>query len=171
MTFYITDGSEESFYTAVFDCYKDREGIITCRGDLQMTLDSTFRQIKADESKCARVKNKIAEYDGAALNDIKLVLRSCAGNREQTALEYIRLIMQHKRPVRAMTHIPAVLEMEDIRKKVTGELHKMKGFLRFMENDRGVLYAPYSPDNDITRPHRPALCRTIEKTEVCNTRH
>ena len=150
MTFYITDGSEESFYTAVFDCYKDREGIITCRGDLQMALDSTFRQITADESKCARVKNKIAEYDGAALNDIKLVLRSCAGNREQTALEYIRLIIQHKRPVRAMTHIPAVLETEDIRKKVTGELHKMKGFLRFMENDRGVLYAPYSPDNDIT---------------------
>ena len=63
MTFYITDGSEESFYTAVFDCYKDREGIITCRGDLQMALDSTFRQITADESKCARVKNKIAEYD------------------------------------------------------------------------------------------------------------
>jgi probable DNA metabolism protein len=40
--------------------------------------------------------------------------------------------------------------MTEIRGRVTREIDRIKGFLRFMENDRGVLYAPYSPDNDIT---------------------
>ena len=150
MTYYLTDGSEECFYTAVFECFADRESIVTCRRDVQLSLDSAVKEVAADGEKADRVKRKIAQYDGAALNDIALALRSadCAG--EQTALEYIRLIIGRRGPVRAMTNIPAVLEMEDLRSKVTGELHRMKGFLRFMENDRGVLYAPFSPDNDIT---------------------
>ena len=27
MTFYLTDGSENAFYTAVFDCYADKNGV------------------------------------------------------------------------------------------------------------------------------------------------
>lgn len=150
MTIYLTDGSENSFYTAIFECYADKQGVITSRRDIQLSLDSTVKQIEADDRKAERVKNKIAEYDSAALSDISLALRSCDSNREQATLEYIRLIMKYRRPVRGMTNIPDVMEMEDIRNRVTGELHKLKGFLRFMENDRGVLYAPYSPDNDIT---------------------
>lgn len=150
MTIYLTDGSEDSFYTAVFECYADKQGVITSRSDIQLSLDSAVKQIEADGRKAERVKNKIAEYDSAALSDISLALRSCDGNREQVALEYIRLIMKYRRPVRGMTNLPDVMEMEDIRNRVTGELHKLKGFLRFMENNRGVLYAPYSPDNDIT---------------------
>ena len=40
--------------------------------------------------------------------------------------------------------------MTQIRTRVYGEAHRLKGFLRFMENADGVMYAPYSPDNDIT---------------------
>ncbi len=150
MTFYLVDGSEDCFYTAVFDSYNDKDGIITSRRDVQLALDSTLKEVKADIEKAMRVKKKLAEYDSMALNSISLVLRSCDGNREQTALEYIRLLVKYKRPIHGMTNIPAIMEMEDIRNRVTTELHRFKGFLRFMENDKGVLYAPYSPDNDIT---------------------
>ncbi len=150
MTYYLTDGGEDSFYTAVFDCYADKNGIITSRRDLQLSLDSVVKEIEPDGEKAARVKRKIAQYDSGAAEDISLVLRSCNGGKEQAALEYIRILMRHRRPVRSMANIPEVLKLEDIRRRVTGELHNLKGFLRFMENDRGVLYAPYSPDNDIT---------------------
>ena len=150
MTFYLTDGSEDCFYTAVFDCYADKQGVITSRRDVQLALDSEVKEVATDNNKATRVKKKIAEYDSAALGDITLALRSCDGNKEQVALEYIRQIIKRRHPVRAMTNLPDVMEMEDICSRVTGELHKLKGFLRFMENDKGVLYAPYSPDNDIT---------------------
>ncbi len=150
MTYYLVDGSEDCFYTAVFDGYNDKSCAITSRRDLQLGLDTAVKEITADEQKAKRVKKKICEYDSAATNDISLALRSCADNKEQTAFEYIRLLIKHRRPVRTMLNIPAVFDMDDMRSRVTGELHNMKGFLRFMENDKGVLYAPYSPDNDIT---------------------
>lgn len=150
MTYYLVDGSEDCFYTAVFDGYNDKGCAITSRRDLQLGLDTAVKEITADEQKAKRVKKKICEYDSAATNDISLALRSCADNKEQTAFEYIRLLIKHRRPVRTMLSIPAVFDMDDMRSRVTGELHNMKGFLRFMENDKGVLYAPYSPDNDIT---------------------
>lgn len=150
MTYYLVDGSEDCFYTAVFDGYNDKGCAITSRRDLQLGLDTAVKEITADEQKAKRVKKKICEYDSAATNDISLALRSCADNKEQTAFEYIRLLIKHRRPVRTMLNIPAVFDMDNMRSRVTGELHNMKGFLRFMENDKGVLYAPYSPDNDIT---------------------
>jgi probable DNA metabolism protein len=58
--------------------------------------------------------------------------------------------MRNNGPVRTMLAQPTVMEMLDIRSKVTKEIDRQKGFLRFMENSEGVLYAPYSPDNDIT---------------------
>ena len=40
--------------------------------------------------------------------------------------------------------------------KVCTETHRIKGFLRFSESHGGVIYARYSPDNDVTElvaPH------------------
>jgi probable DNA metabolism protein len=156
MKYFIVDGSLDNFYTAVFMAYNKRDGVITSCKDLQMSFDNDIEDVITDDEKARRVKCKIAEYDAPALNEIMLVLRSCSQAKEQTALEYIRLIMHHKKAVRNMLSLPTVIEMTDIKNKVTGETHQMKGFLRFIENTRGVLYAPYSPDNDITEllaPH------------------
>ena len=161
MTIYLTDGSEDCFYTAVFDCYPYGDAFITSRRDVQLSLGSKICKVSADRAKAARVKKKITQYDVAATDDVMLVLRSGEDNREQVALEYIRLLIKYRRPVRSMTHLSAVLKMEDIRGRVTGELHRFKGFLRFMENDKGVLYAPYSPDNDITDLIAPHFARRL----------
>lgn len=150
MKFFLVDGSEECFYTAVFDAYRERDCIITSELDLQLGFDNQLIEVTADKEKSARVKNRLRQYDALAEDEISLMLRSCEGVREQTAFEYIKLIVSQKRPVQTMSHIPAVMEAMDIKGRVTGEIHRLKGFLRFMENDRGVLYAPYSPDNDVT---------------------
>ena len=49
-----------------------------------------------------------------------------------------------------MLSIPQVIDFNEAVRKITGESHMCKGFLRFTETHEGVLYAPYSPDNDIT---------------------
>lgn len=150
MKFFIVDGSEDCFYTAVFDAYKQKEAIITSAGAVQLGFDSEVTEVTADREKADRVRNKLDATDPLAGEDVTLLLRSCDRTKEQVAFDYIRLIMRHKTPVRTMLAEPTVLEMTQLREKVTGEIHKLKGFLRFMENTEGVLYAPYSPDNDIT---------------------
>ena len=56
MTFYLTDGSEDCFYTAVFDCYADKQGVITSRRDVQLALDSEVKEVATDNNKATRVK-------------------------------------------------------------------------------------------------------------------
>ncbi|MGN0813478.1 MAG: TIGR03915 family putative DNA repair protein [Candidatus Coproplasma sp.] len=150
MTYYITDGTKDGFYTAVFDAYKNEDCIITSSGDVQLGLGCELVEVKPDSQKAERVRRKLALLDAGALNDVKLLLRSCDPLKENIAFAYVKLIVKNSGAVRNMQADPRVLEATDTISKVTGETHRMKGFLRFMENADGVLYAPYSPDNDIT---------------------
>ncbi len=150
MTYYITDGTDDCFYTAVFDAYKDNDCMITSQSDVQMGLGYELVEVITDGQKSERVRRKLNLLDCNAVNDIKLILRSCDPLKENAAFAYIKLIINHGGAVRNMQADPRVLEATDIISRVTYELHRMKGFLRFMENAQGVLYAPYSPDNDIT---------------------
>jgi probable DNA metabolism protein len=150
MTYYLVDGNEHCFFTAVFDAYNKTDCIITEAGNVQLGFDSNVIEVKTDEHKAERVENKLRATDPASLREIRLALRSADALKEQVSFEYIKLIMRKGAPVRDMLSLPTVMEMTEICGRVTREIERLKGFLRFMENDRGVLYAPYSPDNDIT---------------------
>lgn len=150
MTYFLVDGSEDCFYTAVFDAYKNKDCLITSERDVQLGLGFEVFDVVTDENKAARVRAKINALDRGAAEDITLLLKSCNPLKESVAFEYIRLIIESGGAVRGMLANPTVIEMTEIRTRVFGEAHRLKGLLRFMENADGVLYAPYSPDNDIT---------------------
>lgn len=150
MKIFLTDGTTTGFYTAVFDSYRENGAVITSQKNMQLVFDTEIVNVSADEEKAARVRNKLDKLDRYAAGDVDLALRSNDSLKEQTSFEYIKLIVKCGRPVRRQLSVPAVIEMSEIIGRVTGELHKMKGFLRFMETESGALYAPYAPDNDIT---------------------
>ena len=150
MKIFITDGSPISFYTAVFDAYSENNCMITCENDFQLSLDSELMRIDCDEEKYTRVRQFIAKYDSYAEEDILLVLRSCDKHKEQIAFEYIKKLIQIKAPIRKRLSLTEVINFNNVLYKVTNEAHKLKGFLRFTECAGGVLYAPYSPDNNVT---------------------
>ena len=156
MKIYVCDGSPVCFFTAVFDAFKENQCLITSESDLQLSLDSEVIRVNADENKALRVKRGIEKYDGEAVYEIITVLRSCDSLKEQIAFEYIKRIMERKTPIKKAYNLPEVIEFNDIFHKITNEVHRIKGFLRFMESASGAFYAPYSPDNDITEllmPH------------------
>lgn len=156
MKIFICNGTEDGFYTAVFQAFKENDCIITSDSEVQLSLDSEIIRVETDAEKSGRVKNGINKYDREGTADISLVLRSCDGLKEQTAFEYIKTLMRKKSPVKKAYNLPEIIEFNDLLYKVTGETHRMKGFLRFMESAGGAFYAPYSPDNDITEllmPH------------------
>lgn len=150
MNIFVTDSSWEGFYTAVFLAYNQKDSLLTSDENVQISLDSNIIRVESDKEKSNRVCAKLNKIDGSAEREIDLILRSCYPLKEQAAFEYIRLIVKRGAPVRGMLADPAVCEAMDIIRKVNNEAHNFKGFLRFMETDMGVFYAPYSPDNDIT---------------------
>lgn len=150
MNVFITDGTPEGFYTAVFNAYREKDAVITSRRDMQLSFDTTAQNVETETEKAMRVRAKLDKIDRFAAGDVDLALRSNDSLKEQAAFEYIRLLVEKGRPVRRMLSLPAVIEITDIIHRVKGEIHNMKGFLRFMESESGVMYAPYSPDNDIT---------------------
>lgn len=156
MKIYICQQDAPSFFTAVFDAIRERECVITSDSNIQLSLDSAIVNVGEDEEKCGRVIKGLSGIDRSAVKDVCIVLRSGDRSREQTAFEYIKRLIERKTPIRKAFNLPEVIDFNDLYRKVTGEAHNMKGFLRFMESADGVLYAPYSPDNDITElimPH------------------
>lgn len=156
MKIFICDGSADGFFTAVFNAFKTKDCIITSNNEVQLSLDSEIVRVETDKEKSERVQRGIYRCDSEALADISLVLRSCDSLKEQTAFEYIKALTAKQSPVKKAYNMPEVVEFNDILYKVTGETHRLKGFLRFMESANGTFYAPYSPDNDITEllmPH------------------
>ncbi len=156
MKIFITDGGSESFFTAVFDAYGEKGALITSGENVQMSFDSQIVKVTTDAEKAERVRRKLARADGGCVGDILLTLRSSDGLKEQIAFDYIKRVIERGAPVGKAYNLPEVIIFNELKEKVTGEIHNMKGFLRFMESAEGVLYAPYSPDHDITEllmPH------------------
>lgn len=149
MKIFITDGSVENFYTAVYDGFK-QDCVITRQKDIQLGICDTVINTETDKEKYESVFRKISECDGYANEDVALALRSCSSKKAQIAFNYIKLLIKYNRPVRKLLSFKEVIEFNDILYKVTGEIHRLKGLLRFMQCETGVLYAPYSPDNNVT---------------------
>lgn len=150
MKIFVTDGGSDSFFTAVFDAYKESDCLITSCEELQMSFDSEIIKVQTQEAKSERVQRGLDKYDRNAVQDVLIVLRSRDRLKEQTAFEYIKRVIAQKSPISRAYNLPQVIEFNLLKEKVLGEVHKMTGFLRFMESENGSFYAPYAPDNDIT---------------------
>ena len=83
------------------------------------------------------------------MEDLDYLLRSGMDGHEQVAFRYFKLLAEKKAPVRDMLAEEEVLLASECIRKVTYEIHRMHGFVRFLESASGALYAPLSPDNDV----------------------
>lgn len=150
MITYITDKTDDGFLTAVFDAYRDINNIITSKNDVQLEFNTHTIFVQTDTQKAQRVKNKLNMIDSDAWSEIRLALRSCQDQKEQFCFLFIHQLIKAGHPIFNHLGDPIVLDFYKLRQQVTQEIHRQKGFLRFMETEDGIMYAPYSPDNDIT---------------------
>lgn len=156
MNVYSIDGRVDSFFTAVFDAYKDEHAYITAENDVQLSFLDTIKDIEADQDKSERVRTLIDGYDRELVSDIGTLFRSCDTEKYNTAFRYIRELVKNKASIRGHLSSPAVIDFNETLSKITYEIHRFQGFIRFSETTGGVFYAHYTPDNDITEllmPH------------------
>ena len=71
----------------------------------------------------------------------------------------IKEIIDKKKDVAFELANPVTIEFNSLKDKVWLEVHRMKGFLRFTETDKGVLSGQFSPDNDILELLAPHFMR------------
>lgn len=149
MNYYLTDGSSDGFYTAVYDAYPDQESCITSDQNLQPNLFDTIKTVHTDKLKANKIKARISTWDPIVTSDVFLILKYEGKDREQIAFGYLKTLIREKRSVRTMFSDEQAERAIATMRKITLEVHHFTGFLRFTENRDGILYAPISPDHDI----------------------
>ena len=145
---YFFDGTKYGFLTAFLAAFSDADARIYC-SDGQLTLGETPVFVETDKEKAKKAENRLLSFDRDCMQDLDTLLRSSMHEKAQIALEYFRLLAKIKSPISKRLAEPAVFAAVECMKKVGHEIHKMHGFIRFIETASGALYAPFSPDNDI----------------------
>ena len=145
---YFFDGSKDAFLTAFLLAFRDDSAVFTA-GNRQLSLGQESIFVRTDPQKALQCEKRLMELDKNCIRELTLLLRSGEEERSQIAFDYLKLIAKRKRPVRGDLSQDAVIAATECMRRVTYEVHRFKGFVRFMERESGALYAPVSPDNDI----------------------
>lgn len=156
---YLYDGSFEGFLTCIYEhYYQDRASGIYRKDCYQANLLSTSRIVITEEEKATKVydaiERKISKED---LRRIYRVFLSSVDGKENKLLQYIRLGFQKGSAIGLLHSNPVVFDVQKIEQKVSIEMHRMKGLIRFsalMKNSPGIsgreiLYSVIEPDHDV----------------------
>ena len=131
----------------------------------QPRFDGVIINVPTTQSFSERVKTALFKYAG---DDIIYHLKICLMCKENTALiyafNYAYLILKYRTDVSEMLGEKAVSDFSYTVQKVLHERHVFTGLIRFRESLRGVLYARFSPDNDIVELLAPHFLKRLGKT-------
>lgn len=159
MTTYFFDGTKNGLLTCIFESFYDKripDDVTTeC---VQCGLLDEIVTIKTDNEKAERVykclKNCKTKY---LVSDFNLTFRSGEKSRFKVLFDYLNVAISNKNiDVSKAFALPEIQAFTDLKNRIYTETHRFKGFLRFMETEKGFYYACYEPDNDITEllvPH------------------
>ena len=159
MTTYFFDGTKNGLLTCIFESFYEKripDDVTTeC---VQCGLLDEIVIIKTDNEKAERVykclKNCKTKY---LVSDFNLTFRSGEKKRFKVLFDYLNVAISNKNiDVSKAFALPEIQAFTDLKNRIYTETHRFKGFLRFMETEKGFYYACYEPDNDITEllvPH------------------
>ena len=151
MVDYLYDGSFEGLLTCIyFHYYNEKADGIFQREEYQASMLRPYMEVETDPGKSdivyEAIKNKISAYD---LRRIYRAYKADAEGKEKKILDYVRLGFIKGSCVSMLHGEPIVFAVQQIDKKVSCEIHRLKGLIRFSELEGGILYSPVEPDHDI----------------------
>ncbi len=145
---YLFDGTSSGFLTAFVQAFSDESAFVTSK-QTQLAIGQVPIYVETKAVIAEKAGKRLTSFDRYALDDLNTLLRSGMADNEQTAFLYFRLLATLKRPIKRMLAYPEVFKAVEYMKKVSFEIHRFHGFVRFMQTESGALYAPIEPDNDI----------------------
>lgn len=145
---YFFDGTRDGFLTAFLAAFHDADALLTSK-DGQLPLGQTPVPIQTDNEKAKKAATRLLCFDAECMQDLDILLRCGEPDNEQVAFLYFRLLAREKTRVGDRLAETEVFNAVRYIRKVRFEIHRLHGFIRFMETESGALYAPFSPDNDV----------------------
>ena len=153
MITYIFDGTKNGLFTCIFESFYAREIPDDVSNEAYQTgLFDINKTIMTDKEKAERVCASLRKCRTVnILSDVTYAFRSGEKNRFTVIFNYIRKAVEYKNnDISTAFSLPESLAFFDLKKRIGTEIHRFKGFLRFMESADGYFYACFEPDNDIT---------------------
>ena len=145
---YFFDGTKDGFLTAFLAAFQDKDAVLTSKNG-QLPLGQTPVNIQTDSEKAKKAEVRLLCFDSECMQDLDILLRSGEADNEQVAFLYFRLLANTKKRIGHRLAETEVFNAVQYIRKVRFEIHRLHGFIRFMETASGALYAPFSPDNDV----------------------
>lgn len=153
MIVYIYDGSFDGLLTCIFEAYYRHENPddIIPMDRLQNNFLYQRYIIKTDSNKARKVYRSIAEkISTEALKRVFYAYLSELDGSGGAILNYLRIGFKIGRDIDSHLSNDAVLTMDKLNHKVSGERHAMLGLLRFKMLESNILYANYEPQYNVT---------------------
>jgi probable DNA metabolism protein len=158
MVSYIYDGTFEGLLTvfAMAISYNTDIGDIS-HGELQPDLFTEIQEVATDPDVASCFLESIAKrISRIVLLDIGYCFLSEEPGIEKVILEYVRLILDQGEMVTQNYANSSVFKIRRTCDKVTHEMERMSGFIRFRKLSQGIYYAPIAPDHNVIQliaPH------------------
>lgn len=147
---YLYDGTFEGLLTCIYYHYKKVKatGIYEIKS-YQQSIINDFEIIETDVNKAAIVSNAIAnKISREAYIHIYYCFLSSNEKKDNIILDFLIFAFKYGKETMNFYSHEKVLPINEISSKVSREVHRFLGILRFTDID-GKLYAKFSPDNDI----------------------
>ena len=147
---YIYDGGFISFISLVIELFKNKiiPNDIKLIGSYDKGLfdNEIFLRVDNEEDNIYLLKSKISKQ---ALYGIYNVFLSNDNNKEMIIYNFLINYFKYGNKVFNMRRIDSVNDLINISKYVRGEVHKLKGFLRFSKMKNNFYYAKFESVNNV----------------------
>ncbi len=155
---YRYDGTFEGFLCCVFDSYVYKETPAQFQdGDYQLQSLFPVRQIETDSDHARRVLASLRKIDPYAKELVSKGFLTCAPEKERIIYRFIQALYREGRPLLRQLSHEAVLPLMKAVRHLDGEVHLLKGFVRFSEFD-GMLAGEIRPKNRVLPLLRGHFC-------------
>lgn len=152
MLIYQYSGGMDGFLSAVFRAYQDKAlpDLITDGEVSEPPLLSTLVRIIPDEAKALRIEKGIhARLGITGLHHLTYAYASCDPEKNRKIFYWLLSVFKYGSDVQKRYHDPHVMDFFDMTARVTLEIHRMHGLLRFAQSEEGLYCAKFAPDNNI----------------------
>lgn len=146
---YFYDGTKDGFLTAFTRAFTDENALLFSGEFTQLPLGQAVWQVDTDCKIAKKAETRLLSFDGGCIDELSLLLRAKENGGEKVAFAYFKRLADCKRPIREDLTKDCVLKAQTLLKRIRLEIHRLHGFIRFMQTANGVLYAPFAPDYDI----------------------
>lgn len=151
MAEYLYDGTFDGLLTCIhFHYYNEKAEGIYIKEEYQANILRNSVVVETDEEKAdivyRAIRDKISPYD---LRRVYKVFMSSDPEKEMKALNYVRYGFRNGGRISLLHGDPVVFDVQTIEQKVNNEVHRLKGLIRFIELEEGILYSQIEPDHDV----------------------